>query len=86
MFPWLILGTLLGTIGGCIASQPEGYNHGTEEEALLMYRTFYGAGAGLVLGLIADIYVGFRRCRLPPPPELFPELPDSIDPLPHDSK
>ena len=28
---WLLFGTILGTIGGCIASQPEGYDHGTEE-------------------------------------------------------
>jgi hypothetical protein len=58
---WLITGTLLGAWVGCIASQPPGYDHGTEQEALLMYRTLYGTSVGLVVGLLVDLYVGYRN-------------------------
>ena len=62
--PWLIVLTIAGTIVGGFASEPPQYNHGTEEEAILMYRFLFGAGFGLIAGLVVDLYAAFRRNRL----------------------
>jgi H+/Cl- antiporter ClcA len=61
--PCLIVGAVLGIIAGAFASEPPRYNHHTEAEILLRYRILYGAGVGLIVGLLVDLYVGYRRRR-----------------------
>ena len=59
--PWLVIGTVVGSIVGCNAFT--GYFHGPDDKELILVRILYGAGVGSTIGLMTDMILAVRRRR-----------------------